>query len=126
MCTTNSFGPVDGALLPRDNGRVPKYTRPANSANAEDPIQAFGNMVRASIIGHLRANPNQTRAEISRALDIPRPTAFNAIDKLVEQGMLIADPPRDQATRGQWIRYTVNDNVVSQMYWQLGQVIREI
>ncbi len=105
---------------------MPKYTRPANSANAEDPIQAFGNMVRASIIGHLREHPNETRAEIARALDIPKPTAFNAIDKLVDQGMLIADPPRDQATRGQWIRYRVDDVVVSRMFWQLGQVIREI
>jgi DNA-binding MarR family transcriptional regulator len=105
---------------------VPKYTRPANSANAEDPIQAFGNMVRASIIGHLRDSPNGTRAEIARALDISKPTTISAINKLVEQGMLIADPPREAATRGQWVRYRVNDPLVTEMYFQLGQVLREV
>lgn len=105
---------------------MPKYTRPANSTHAEDPIKAFGNMVRAGIIGYLHDNPGRTRAEIARALDIPKPTAFNAIDKLVEQKLLIADPPRDQATRGQWIRYTVNENLVGELYFQLGQVLRQV
>jgi hypothetical protein len=45
---------------------------------------------------------------------------------MIEAGLLQADPPPDSARRGQRIRYTVDDEVVSRMYLQLGQAIGEI
>ena len=47
---------------------MPRYARPANSDYAEDPIKALGNMMQATIIGHLRKRPGQTRGEIADAL----------------------------------------------------------
>lgn len=105
---------------------MPRYVQPANSRHAEDPISALGNIVNASIIGHLRARPNQTSGEITAALEVSKTTIARALDALLELGLISADPPRDQAGRGQWIRYRVEDQIVSELYLQLGQAIGEI
>jgi predicted transcriptional regulator len=105
---------------------VPRYARPANSDRAEDPIEAFGNRLRAGIIGYLRVNPNCSRAEIAAALDIPSPTVFNALEKMLDAGLLISDPPRSEWERGGRVRYSVNNELVSLLYLQLGQALGEI
>lgn len=105
---------------------MPKYARPANSDRAEDPIEAFGNRLRAGIIGYLRAHPNESRAEIAAALDIPSPTVFNALEKLLAAGLLISDPPREQWERGARVRYSVNKVEVAELYLQLGQALGEV
>lgn len=105
---------------------MPKYARPANSENAEDPIEAFGNRLRAGVIGYLRRHPNSTRAEISAALDVPAPTVFNALEKLLEADLLISDPPRADWERGGRVRYSINKVSVAELYLQLGQVIGEV
>lgn len=109
----------------RETGRVPRYTRPANSDYAEDPIKAFGNIMQATIIGHLRKNPGLTRAELGEALEIPKMTVANGLEKLMEVGLIIADPPRDVAMRGQRVRYTVDDARVTEMVMRLEQVLGE-
>lgn len=109
----------------RKTGRVPRYTRPANSDYAEDPIKALGNMMQATIIGHLRRNPAQTRGEIADALEIPAMTVANGIEKLLDVGLITADPPRDVAVRGQRVRYSVDDAAVTEMVMRLGQVLGE-
>lgn len=83
-------------------------------------------MLKAGIIGHLRAHPNGGRKEISDALDLPPQTVITGIDELLDFGLLIADPPRDLATRGQRVRYRVNDEAVTEMYLRLGIAIGEI
>jgi DNA-binding transcriptional ArsR family regulator len=105
---------------------VPRYARPANSERAEDPIEAFGNRLRTGIIGYLKGHPAQSRAEIAAALDVPSPTVFNALEKLLDAGLLIADPPRSEWERGQRVRYSVNGELVSVLYLQLGQALGEI
>lgn len=110
----------------RNNGPVPKYARPRHSEHAEDPIKALGNMVRAGIIGFLRNNGPATRAEISRALEIPIPTVAKSLAALMTSGLLISDPPMDQVRQGQRVRYQVDDAAVSDMYLQLGQAIGEV
>lgn len=105
---------------------MPRYTRPVNSEHAEDPIDALGNRVRAMIIGYLREHPDATRAEIAAALDIIPPTVSKALVKLIDHELVVADPPREVATRGQWVRYRVNAPAVSELYLQLGQVIGEV
>jgi predicted transcriptional regulator len=92
----------------------------------EDPIKALGNLVRAGIIGYLRENGPATRAEIAAALEIPVPTIAASLKAMVQAGLLIPDPPVDQARRGQWIKYGVDHETVSRMYLQLGQAIGEI
>jgi predicted transcriptional regulator len=104
---------------------VPRYARPANSDYAEDPINALGNIMQATIIGHLRKHPGQTRAEIADALEIPKMTVANGLEKLLEAGLIIADPPRDVAIRGQRVRYIVDDAQVTEMVMRLNQVLGE-
>ena len=104
---------------------MPRYTRPANSDYAEDPIKALGNMMQATIIGHLRKNPGQTRGEIADALEIPALTVYNGLEKLLDAGLIIADPPRERATRGQRVRYIVDDAQVTEMVMRLEQVLGE-
>ena len=116
---------MDAVLTVRDTWRVPRYTKPANSEYAEDPIKALGNIMQATIIGHLRKRPAQTRAEIADALEIPKLTVYNGLETLLEVGLIIADPPRDVAVRGQRIRYSVDDAAVTEMVMRLNQVLGE-
>lgn len=81
--------------------------------------------MQATIIGHLRANPGLTRGEIAEALELNKMTVANGLEKLIDAGLLLADPPRDVATRGQRVRYTVDDAAVTEMVMRLGQVLGE-
>jgi predicted ArsR family transcriptional regulator len=81
--------------------------------------------MQATIIGHLRKHPGQTRAEIADALEIPKMTVANGLEKLLEAGLIIADPPRDVAIRGQRVRYIVDDAQVTEMVMRLNQVLGE-
>lgn len=92
----------------------------------EDPIKALGNLVRAGILGYLRQRGPATRAEIAAALDIPVPTIAASLKAMVQAGLLNTDPPIDEARRGQRVRYSVDNEMVSRMYLQLGQAIGEI
>ncbi len=105
---------------------MPRVARPANAEAAEDPIKAFGSMLKAGIIGHLRAHPNSGRKEISDALGLPEQTVITGIDELLRFGLLVADPPRETAMRGQRVRYRANDEAVTEMYLRLGIAIGEI
>lgn len=110
----------------RHNGHVPRYARPLDADNVEDPIKALGSMVRAGIIGYIRNHGASTRGEIAAGTSLAVPTVAKALQALVASGMLLADPPLDQALRGQRIKYTVNDAAVSEMYFQLGIAIGEL
>ncbi|MBG6055312.1 putative transcriptional regulator [Salinibacterium sp. CAN_S4] len=92
----------------------------------EDPIKALGNLVRAGILGYLRGNGPATRAEIAAALEIPVPTIAASLKAMVQAGLLTSDPPMEQVRRGQWVKYGVDNEMVSRMYLQLGQAIGEI
>lgn len=104
---------------------MPK-TIPSKAGAAEDPINAFGSMLKAGIVGHLRAHPNAGRREIADALDVADWAATPGIDDLLEVGLRVAGPPRDEATRGQHVRYRVNDEAVTEMYPRLRLAIGEI
>lgn len=66
-----------------------------------------------------------TRGEIAEALELNKMTVANGLEKLIDAGLLLADPPRDVATRGQRVRYTVDDAAVTEMVMRLGQVLGE-
>ena len=114
----------DGGTV-RQTGLVPRYARPANSDYAEDPINALGNVMQATIIGLLRKNPGLTRSEIAEAIELPKMTIANGLEKLLDAGLILADPPRDVAIRGQRVRYTVDDAQVTEMVMRLEQVLGE-
>ncbi|WP_439593058.1 hypothetical protein [Microbacterium sp.] len=105
---------------------MPKIVRPANSELAEDPIKAFGNLTKIGVIGYLRQSPASTRAEVARALQVQPITAARALAELLEVGLIAADPPRDEAGRGEWVRYTVSNSNVAELYLQLGIALGEI
>ncbi|WP_439593799.1 hypothetical protein [Microbacterium sp.] len=105
---------------------MPKLVRPANSELAEDPIKAFGSLTKAGIIGYLRAHPASTRAETARALQVQPITVSRALTELLEVGLVSADPPRMEAERGEWVRYTVNASEVTELYLRLGLALGEI
>ena len=108
------------------NGGMPKYARPATGGELQDPVEALGSMLRAGVIGHLRAHGPSGRAEIARALELPLMTIANALKDLYAAGLLIADPPLEQAQRGQRVWYQVNNAAVTEMYLRLGQAIGEV
>jgi DNA-binding transcriptional ArsR family regulator len=83
-------------------------------------------MLHAGVIGYLRTNGPAGRAEIVRALDLPVMTVANALSSLYAGGLLLADPPLDEARQGQRVVYRVNNPAVSGMYLQLGQAIAEL
>lgn len=105
---------------------MPKSIRPANSELAEDPIRAFGNLLKASIIGYLRVNPGSKRAEIARALDVQPIAVSRALNELLDFQLITADPPRQEAERGERVRYAVNNTQVTELYLQLGIALGEI
>ena len=106
--------------------RRPVISSSGGSEWLEDPIKALGNLVRAGIIGHLREHGPAARGQIADALGLPAPTVAASLQAMVHAGLLIADPPIGEARRGQRVRYTVDNEVVSRMYLQLGQAIREV
>lgn len=105
---------------------MPEPSGSANEYSAEDPIDAFGSRLKAGVIGYLRANPDAGLGELAAALDTSRMTAYRAVDELLDARLLLADPPREQALRGQRVRYRVDDAAVTEMYLRLGIAIGEI
>ena len=95
---------MDGGGAVRQTGLVPRYARPANSDYAEDPINALGNVMQATIIGLLRKNPGLTRSEIAEAIELPKMTIANGLEKLLDADaavlkLLAVDPFRGERPR---------------------------
>lgn len=105
---------------------MPESSRPSADQSDDGFSRILGVRLHVSIIAYLRSTPNETTAQIAAALGAPRPTVIKAIERLIDLDLLIADPPRDTATRGQWIRYRVNDELVTEMYLALGQAMEEL
>lgn len=102
----------------------PRYARPSESEFVEDPIQALGNMVRARIIGHLRRYGPSTRGELAAGLEVGPSTVSKALLFLLRSGVLDTDPA--DPVPGQRVKYRVREDVVSEMWIQLGQAIGEL
>lgn len=103
---------------------MPRFVRPTESDYVEDPIHAMGTMLRARIIGYVRKHPGSQTKDIVAALEVPRPTAAKAINALRRLDVLRASPA--EYVRGQPVFYTVNDDVISEMWMLLGHTIGEL
>jgi len=90
----------------------------------EDPISALGNMLRANIIGYVRKNGPVRRGEIAEALGVGYPAVAKALGVLVSAGALKTTP--ENPRRGQTVLYTVDQEVVSEMWMRLGDAIGEL
>lgn len=102
---------------------MPSESGPAHESYAEDAINALRNDLDVTILGYVRKNPRVTRAMISDALQIPRVTVSKGIERLIGADLLLADPPREEATRGQWVVYTVNEPQLTEMMIRLSQAL---
>ena len=100
---------------------MPKYTRPADSDFMEDPIHALGNMLRARIIGHVRQHGPVQRQDLVLALGVGSPAVSKALKVLVDTGVLIPSPA--EFTRGTRVTYTVDEDVVREMWFRLGDAL---
>lgn len=110
----------------RNNGGMPTPARPAGSDGASEAINHIGNMVKAGIIRHLRNHPNSGAKSIIDALMLPRSTIAPYLSDLETAGLIDADPPRAERSKGEWVTYRVNDEEVTALYLRLGQEIGEI
>jgi len=114
------------AVYGGDNGDMPKYARPADGEAAESLLAILGNRAKTSIIRQLRKTPNVGRKDLVEALQLPASTIIPYLGELETAGLLLADPPRVERKRGEWVVYRVNDEAVTEMYLRLGQEIGEI
>ena len=108
-------------------GPMPRLAQPAGSEDAEEPVALLGNLVKASILRYVRANPNTTMKPICDALELGPTTVQPRLVELELAGLVIADPPiSDGRTRGGvWVRYRVNNEAVTDLYLRLGAAIGE-
>ena len=108
------------------NQAMPRYVTPIGGERAEGAISVLGNGIKAGIIRYLRQHPNVTKKPISDGLGVPAPTLSEYLRELEEAGLLLADPPRESRTTGEWPVYRVNVGAVTALYLRLGQELGEI
>ena len=102
---------------------MPRYVRPPHDELVEAAIDAFGNRARVAILKHIRENGPCTRADVATALSIAPPTASNHLAALETAGIIESTPPRSEARSGQWVRYTVIPERVTELYVALGEFL---
>src|SRR5687768_14527008 len=112
-----------GAVL--QNRRMPRVVQPAGSDDTA--VSLLGNPVSAGILRYLRAHPHVTLGPISDALELGATTIRQRLFELVAAGLVLADPPATdtQSRRGVWVRYSVDEEAVTDLYLRLGLAIGE-
>ncbi|MBW9122313.1 helix-turn-helix transcriptional regulator [Microbacterium trichothecenolyticum] len=106
---------------------MPRLAQPAGSEDAQDPIALLGNLVKASILRYLRSHPAATIRPICDTLALPTTTVQPRLNELEAAGLVISDPPWAEGVdrRGIVVRYSVNDEAVTDLYLRLGLAIGE-
>lgn len=106
---------------------MPRTAHPAGSEDAQEPITLLGSLVKAALLRYLRANPNTTTGPICEALNLTPTTVQPRLNELEAAGLVIADPPTipGESRRGVWVRYSVNNEAVTDLYLRLGAAIGE-
>jgi len=100
---------------------MPRYVRPAHDEFVEAAIDAFGNRARVAVLSYVRQHGPCTRGEVASALSIAPPTTSNHLSALETAGLIVSSPARDQAKSGQWVRYSVVPERVTELYEALGR-----
>ncbi|WP_374976667.1 winged helix-turn-helix domain-containing protein [Microbacterium trichothecenolyticum] len=106
---------------------MPRLAQPAGSEDAEEPVALLGSLVKTAILRYLRTNPGVPIRPICDALQLGASTVQPRLNELEAAGLVISDPPYDEAhpRRGIWVRYRVNDEAVTDLYLRLGIAIGE-
>lgn len=110
----------------RDNDHMPRFAEPTGSDDAKEPVAIFGNLVKAGIIRVLRENPDVTIGPICDALALGASTIHPYLAELEVAKIVLADPPREERRKGEWVRYRVNGEAVTNLYLRLGLAIGEL
>lgn len=106
---------------------MPRLAQPAGSEDAQDPVALLGNLVKASILRFLRSHPGSTIRPICDALALVSTTVQPRLNELEAAGLVISEPPWAEGTdrRGIVVRYSVNNEAVTDLYLRLGFAIGE-
>lgn len=104
---------------------MPRLAQPAGSEDAQDPVALLGNLVKAGILRILRGNPNVAIGVICEALELPPTTVQPYLRELEVAGLVVTDTPIGASRRGNWLKYRVNNEAVTDLYLRLGLAIGE-
>lgn len=102
---------------------MPRHLHPIGTESAEAAIDAFGNRARVAVLAYIREHDACTRGEIAAALEIAPPTTSNHLAALETAGLITSTPPRSLAKSGQWVRYSVVPERITELYKSLGRVL---
>lgn len=106
---------------------MPRLAQPAGSEDAQVPVALLGNLVKASILRYLRSNPGATIRPICDTLALAATTVQPRLNELEAAGLVISAPPWAEGVdrRGISVRYSVNNEAVTDLYLRLGMAIGE-
>ena len=105
---------------------MPRLAQPAGSEDAREPVAILGNLVKVGILRVLRENPDVTIRPVCDALALGPTTVQPYLAELEIAGVVIADPPRGERSKGSWVKYRVDDRALTDLYRRLGVAIGEI
>lgn len=69
--------------------------------------ESLGNRARGEIVSHLSAAGPLSTAQIEQRLGVTRGTAIEHLNRLEEQGLVVADTPRDER-HGRTVAWSVS------------------
>jgi DNA-binding transcriptional ArsR family regulator len=104
---------------------VPRYVRPPQSAHLDAAIEVLGNRVRVAVIACLQGNGPSERSVIATAVGVHASTVKLHLNVLLEQGVLIADPPRATATQGQRVVYAIAPQRLTELLDALTEAVAD-
>lgn len=102
---------------------MPRYVRPNTASSLERVVNAFGNLTKVAIIGHLGEHGPSTRSEVAAAIGIGVATAKHNLQLLADEGVVLQDPPPTEERSGRRVRYTLVRDEVVQRYAALGRAL---
>ena len=104
---------------------MPKYAQPQLSPQTERAAAVFGvNAARVAVLSTICASPGLTSGQIAAQAGLPANTAREHLARLVEEGVVIADPPLTaphSERRGQRPTYVANQDELRRHWLQLGK-----
>ncbi len=100
---------------------MPEHVRPDLPPAVGDAVSAFGYGVRVAIIGYIHEHGPATRGQLATGLGLVPKTVQFHLTGLTALGVVIPDPPPEQARRGQRTRYEIDAARVLELYAELGK-----
>ena len=103
---------------------MPKYAHPQLSPPTMRAAAVFGtNAARIAVLSVISSTPGLTSGMIYAQVGLPATTAREHLMRLIEEGVVIADPPLaapHSERRGQRPTYSVDRDALRRQWLQLG------